>query len=115
LRVPTPNVSLVDLVVDVEKEVSVEEVNEAFKQAAEKGMAGIIKYSEDPLVSIDYATTDYSAIIDALSTIVMEDNKIKILAWYDNESAYSARVVGVAKLVGESLNEVQEKQKVKIS
>src|SRR5699024_9943770 len=115
LRVPTPNVSLVDLVVDVEKEVSVEEVNEAFKQAAEKGMAGIIKYSEDPLVSIDYATTDYSAIIDALSTIVMEDNKIKILAWYDNEWGYSARVVDLAKLVGESLNEMQQKQKDKIS
>ena len=116
LRVPTPNVSLVDLVVDVEKEVTVEEVNSVFKKAAHEEMKGIIKYSEEPLVSIDYATTDYSAIIDGLSTIVMEDKKIKILAWYDNEWGYSARVVDLAKFVGNSLQQQsQKKETVKIS
>lgn len=103
LRVPTPNVSLVDLVVDVKQQVTEEEVNNAFKRAADNELAGIIKYSEDPLVSIDYTTTDYSAIIDGLSTIVMEDNKIKVLAWYDNEWGYSARVVDLTKLVGNRL------------
>lgn len=116
LRVPTPNVSLVDLVVDVEKEVTVEEVNRVFKKAAHEEMKGIIKYSEEPLVSIDYATTDYSAIIDGLSTIVMEDKKIKILAWYDNEWGYSARVVDLAKFVGKALQQQsQKKETVKIS
>lgn len=116
LRVPTPNVSLVDLVVDVEKEVTVEEVNSVFKKAAHEEMKGIIKYSKEPLVSIDYATTDYSAIIDGLSTIVMEDKKIKILAWYDNEWGYSARVVDLAKFVGNSLQQQsQKKETVKIS
>lgn len=116
LRVPTPNVSLVDLVVDVEKEVTVEEVNNIFEKASNEEMKGIIKYSEDPLVSIDYATTDYSAIIDGLSTIVMEDKKIKILAWYDNEWGYSARVVDLAKYVGKALQQTKEKKEtVKIS
>ena len=116
LRVPTPNVSLVDLVVDVEKEVTAEEVNRVFKKAAHEEMKGIIKYSEEPLVSIDYATTDYSAIIDGLSTIVMEDKKIKILAWYDNEWGYSARVVDLAKFVGKALQQQsQKKETVKIS
>lgn len=103
LRVPTPNVSLVDLVVDVEKAVTVEAVNNAFKQAAEGPMKGIIKYSEEPLVSIDYTTTEYSSIVDALSTIVMDDHKIKVLAWYDNEWGYSARVVDLARYVGSKL------------
>ncbi|MEI3614899.1 glyceraldehyde-3-phosphate dehydrogenase [Pseudogracilibacillus sp. SO30301A] len=116
LRVPTPNVSLVDLVVDVEKEVTVDEVNSVFKKTANEEMKGIIKYSEEPLVSIDYATTDYSAIIDGLSTIVMEDKKIKILAWYDNEWGYSARVVDLAKFVGKALQQPsQKKETVKIS
>lgn len=116
LRVPTPNVSLVDLVVDVEKEVTVEEVNNIFEKASNEEMKGIIKYSEDPLVSIDYATTDFSAIIDGLSTIVMEDKKIKILAWYDNEWGYSARVVDLAKYVGKALQQTKEKKEtVKIS
>lgn len=114
LRVPTPNVSLVDLVVDVEKDVTVEEVNAVFKQASSEGLQGIMKYSEEPLVSVDYATTDYSAIIDALSTIVMEDNKIKVLAWYDNEWGYSARVIDLAKFVGSKINESKSAE-VKIS
>lgn len=107
LRVPTPNVSLVDLVVDVEKDVTVEAVNEAFKKAAEGPLKGIIKYSEEPLVSIDYKTTEYSSIVDALSTIVMDNNKIKVLAWYDNEWGYSARVVDLARYVGSKLSETK--------
>ena len=115
LRVPTPDVSLVDLVIDVEKPVTVEEVNNVFKEAAENEMEGIIKYSEEPLVSIDYSTTEYSAIIDALSTIVMDDHKVKILAWYDNEWGYSARVVDLTKIVGKSLtSRQQQKEPVKI-
>ncbi|RKQ29914.1 glyceraldehyde-3-phosphate dehydrogenase [Oceanobacillus halophilus] len=105
LRVPTPNVSLVDLVVDVKKDVSIEEVNDAFKRAAQRELKGIIDYSEEPLVSIDYTTTDYSSIIDGLSTMVMEGNKIKVLAWYDNEWGYSNRVLDLAKLVGSNLRE----------
>lgn len=115
LRVPTPNVSLVDLVVDVEKSVTVEEVNRVFNVASGDNMNGIIKYSEEPLVSIDYATTDYSAIIDGLSTIVMDENKVKVLAWYDNEWGYSARVVDLAKFMGKSLAQMETKKKVKIS
>lgn len=105
LRVPTPNVSLVDLVVDVEKSVSIEEVNHAFKHSSEHEMTGIIHYSEEPLVSIDYTTTEFSSIIDGLSTMVMEGNKIKVLAWYDNEWGYSNRVLDLTKLVGSSLKE----------
>lgn len=105
LRVPTPNVSLVDLVVDVEKDVTVEEVNAAFKQASENGLQGIVAYSEEPLVSIDYTTSDYSAILDSLSTIVMEDRKVKVLAWYDNEWGYSKRVLDLTLFVGKSLTQ----------
>ncbi|HLS66336.1 MAG TPA: glyceraldehyde-3-phosphate dehydrogenase [Pseudogracilibacillus sp.] len=107
LRVPTPNVSLVDLVVDVEKDVTVEEVNEAFQQAAQSSMEGIIDYCEEPLVSIDFTTTTASAIVDSLSTIVMEDRKVKVLAWYDNEWGYSARIVDLTKFVGSKLNTKQ--------
>lgn len=108
LRVPTPNVSLVDLVVDVKKSVTEEMINNAFKEAAESNLFGIIKYSDDPLVSIDYTTTEYSAIVDGLSTIVMEGKKIKVLAWYDNEWGYSARVVDLAKYVGSYLYEKEK-------
>lgn len=109
LRVPTPNVSLVDLVVDLQKNVTVEEVNAAFKKAAENDMKGIIQYSTEPLVSIDYTTSNFSAIIDSLSTMVMEDNKVKVLAWYDNEWGYSNRVVDLTKFVGKSMAKKPEK------
>ncbi|PAV30410.1 type I glyceraldehyde-3-phosphate dehydrogenase [Virgibacillus profundi] len=109
LRVPTPNVSLVDLVVDVKKSVSIEEVNQAFKKAAADQMKGIIKYSEEPLVSVDYTTTEYSAIIDGLSTIVMENNKIKVIAWYDNEWGYSKRVLDLTKYAGSFLHQQHAK------
>ncbi|MEJ8777574.1 glyceraldehyde-3-phosphate dehydrogenase [Pseudogracilibacillus sp. ICA-222130] len=105
LRVPTPNVSLVDLVVDVEKDVTAEQVNEAFQKAAEGKLNGILDYNELPLVSIDYATTESSATIDGLSTIVMGDKKVKVLAWYDNEWGYSARVVDLANFIGKKIDE----------
>ncbi|MFD2761812.1 glyceraldehyde-3-phosphate dehydrogenase [Lentibacillus juripiscarius] len=105
LRVPTPNVSLVDLVIDVEEAVSAEMVNDMFRNASENGLNGIIKYSDEPLVSIDYTTTEHSAIIDGLSTMVMDDHKIKILAWYDNEWGYSKRVTDLAKHAGSHIRQ----------
>lgn len=103
LRVPTPNVSLVDLVVDVKRDVTAEEINQAFIKAANGPLKGILNYTEEPLVSIDYNTDEHSAIIDGLSTIVIEDRKVKVLAWYDNEWGYSCRVVDLTKLVAEQL------------
>lgn len=107
LRVPTPDVSLVDLVIDVEEEVTAEEINDAFKEAAANELKGILDYNEEPLVSIDYTTNSHSAIIDGLSTMVMDGHKIKVLAWYDNEWGYSARVVDLAKLVGSRILQKQ--------
>jgi glyceraldehyde 3-phosphate dehydrogenase len=109
LRVPTPNVSLIDLVVDVKETVTMEAINHAFLQASQQELSGIIKYSEEPLVSIDYTTTDYSAIVDGLSTMVMDGNKVKVLAWYDNEWGYSKRVLDLTKYVGSCLHQQQEK------
>lgn len=106
LRVPTPNVSLIDLVVDVQQDVTIEMVNDAFKEVANGKMAGIVRYTDEPLVSVDFNSSKESAIIDGLSTIVMGDRKIKVLAWYDNEWGYSARVVDLAKKVGKALNAV---------
>lgn len=105
LRVPTPNVSLVDLVIDIEEDVTAEEVNAIFKQAAEGNMHGVIQYSDEPLVSVDYTTSTYSATIDGLSTIVMDNNKLKIIAWYDNEWGYSKRVVDLTSYVGYKLEQ----------
>ena len=105
LRVPTPNVSLVDLVVDVKKDVTVEEVNNVFKHAAKNELKGILDYSEEPLVSVDYTTTEVSSTIDGLSTMVMDGNKVKVLAWYDNEWGYSKRVLDLTKLVASKLKE----------
>lgn len=99
LRVPTPNVSLVDLVVDVQKDVTVEEVNAAFIKAAEGPMKGILNFTTEPLVSTDYNTTTYSSTIDGPLTMVMGTRKVKVLAWYDNEWGYSARVVDLMKKV----------------
>ncbi|SFJ13380.1 glyceraldehyde-3-phosphate dehydrogenase (NAD+) [Halobacillus dabanensis] len=105
LRVPTPNVSLVDLVVDLKKEVTAEEVNEVFSLMAQGKMKGILEYSDEPLVSIDYTTSSSSAIIDGLSTQVIDDRKVKVLAWYDNEWGYSCRVVDLAKYVGDLMKQ----------
>ncbi|MCM3585124.1 type I glyceraldehyde-3-phosphate dehydrogenase [Mesobacillus maritimus] len=93
VRVPTPNVSLVDLVAELDKEVTAEDINAALKEAAEGELKGILGYSEEPLVSGDYNGNPNSSTIDALSTMVMEGNMVKVISWYDNESGYSHRVV----------------------
>jgi len=102
LRVPTPNVSVVDLVVQVEKPVIAEQVNEALKSAATNGLKGILEYSELPLVSCDYRGTDASSIVDANLTMVMGGDMVKVVAWYDNEWGYSQRVVDLAEVVAKN-------------
>jgi glyceraldehyde 3-phosphate dehydrogenase len=99
IRVPTPNVSLVDLVAEVEKETSVEAVNAALKKAADGELKGILGYSDKPLVSVDYNGTVVSSTVDALCTTVVEGRMVKVLSWYDNEMGYSARMVDVAKFI----------------
>jgi len=99
VRVPTPNVSLVDLVVELDKEVTVEDINSAFKAASENELKGILDYSEEPLVSGDYNGSPASSTIDALSTMVMEGNMAKVISWYDNETGYSHRVVDLVDYI----------------
>ncbi len=99
MRVPTPNVSVVDLVAELEKDVTAEEVNAALKAAAEGELKGILEYSELPLVSRDYNGNTHSSSIDALSTMVMEGNMVKVLSWYDNETGYSNRVVDLIEYI----------------
>ena len=103
LRVPTPNVSLVDLVVDLQQDVTIEEVNASFVKASEESMNGILELTMEPLVSIDFNTTTNSTTIDGLSTMVIGKRKIKVIAWYDNEWGYSARVVDLMKKVAAAL------------
>ncbi|MBS4178425.1 type I glyceraldehyde-3-phosphate dehydrogenase [Lederbergia citrea] len=99
MRVPTPNVSVVDLVAELEKDVTAEEVNAALKEAAEGELKGIMAYTEEPLVSCDYNGDTHSSTIDALSTMVLEGNMVKVLSWYDNETGYSNRVVDLAAYI----------------
>jgi glyceraldehyde 3-phosphate dehydrogenase len=99
IRVPTHNVSVVDLVAELEKETTKEEVNAALKAAAEKELKGIMVYSEEPLVSVDYNHTPQSSTVDALSTDVIDKNMVKVLAWYDNEWGFSCRVVDLIKYI----------------
>jgi glyceraldehyde-3-phosphate dehydrogenase (NAD(P)) len=99
LRVPTPNVSVVDMVLEVSRPTTKEEVNTILKAASENGMKGIIKYSDLPLVSTDHAGTDESTIVDSDLTLVMDGNMIKVISWYDNEWGYSQRVVDLAEVV----------------
>jgi glyceraldehyde 3-phosphate dehydrogenase len=96
MRVPTPNVSVVDLVAELSKEVTVDELNSVLKQAAEGPLKGIMGYSEEPLVSSDYNGDAHSSTIDALSTMVIDGNMVKVVSWYDNEWGYSNRVVDLA-------------------
>ena len=100
IRVPTPNVSLVDLVVEVGKEVTVEEVNAAFKKAAEGELKLVMEYCDLPLVSKDFNSNPKSTIVDADLTRVVDGNFVKVLAWYDNEWAYSCRVIDLIKYIG---------------
>jgi len=103
IRVPTPNVSIVDLVVSVEKaDITVSDVNEALKKASESTLAGVLGYSEIPLVSSDYNGSPLSSIVDAPTTYVI-DNMVKVLSWYDNESGYSHRMIDLAAMVGAQL------------
>jgi glyceraldehyde 3-phosphate dehydrogenase len=103
IRVPTPNVSIVDIVVNVEKSgVSVKDVNDALKAAAEGELAGVLGYSDLPLVSTDFNGNPLSSIVDAQTTYVV-DQMVKVLSWYDNESGYSHRMVDLAAMVGASL------------
>lgn len=99
LRVPTPNVSLTDVVFELEESPSVEEVNQLLKDASEGELKGILGYEERPLVSIDYNTDPRSSIVDGLSTMKIGDNLIKIIAWYDNEWGYSNRTIDLAKYI----------------
>lgn len=96
LRVPTPNVSLVDLSVEVARPVTVEEINSAFKEAAENKMKGILAYSEEELVSIDFTSSSYSSIVDSPLTQVVGGKLVKVFAWYDNEGGYACRLRDLA-------------------
>lgn len=101
LRVPTPNVSMVDFVVNVEKRTITEEVNQALKDASEGPMKGILDYCDLPLVSSDHQGSEASSIVDASLTMVMGNDMVKVMAWYDNEWGYSQRVLDLAELVAE--------------
>ncbi|SDY10125.1 type I glyceraldehyde-3-phosphate dehydrogenase [Thermoactinomyces sp. DSM 45892] len=96
MRVPTPNVSVVDLVAELDKSVTMEEVNEVLKNAADNELKGILAFSDEPLVSSDYNGNPHSSIVDGLSTMVLEGNMVKVVSWYDNEWGYSSRVVDLA-------------------
>ncbi|WP_099159931.1 type I glyceraldehyde-3-phosphate dehydrogenase [Virgibacillus ndiopensis] len=100
VRVPTPDGSLVDLVAELDKNVTEEEVNKAFKEAAEQGdLKGVLGYSEEPLVSSDIVGNTHSSLFDALSTMTLDDNMVKVVSWYDNEMGYSARCVDLAAYI----------------
>jgi glyceraldehyde 3-phosphate dehydrogenase len=103
IRVPTPDVSLIDLVCEVEKETTAQEVNEAFRAAAQGRLRGVLGVSEEPLVSVDYIGDSRSTIVDAASTSVIDGRMVKVLSWYDNEWGYSARVVDLVRFVAQRL------------
>lgn len=102
LRVPTPNVSIVDLVVEVEKSTIAEQVNDILKEASETIMKGVLDFTDLPLVSCDFRGTDCSSTVDGSLTMVMGGNMVKIVAWYDNEWGYSQRVVDLAEIVAKN-------------
>ena len=101
MRVPTPNVSLVDVVMDLETETTAEDVNRAFKDAANEELRGILDFSEEPLVSSDYKRNSNSSIVDAEYTKVIGGRMLKVLSWYDNEWGYSCRVVDLIRFLAE--------------
>ncbi len=102
LRVPVPTGSITDLVVTLERDVTVEEVNAAFQKASEGSLKGILQYTEDPIVSSDIVNSPFSTIFDSLMTMV-QGNQVKIFGWYDNEWGYSNRLVNLTTLVGGQL------------
>lgn len=97
IRVPTPNVSLVDLTVEVERETSAEAINQAFRSASAGELKGILAVSDEPLVSIDFNSSPYSSIVDAPTTAVLEGTLVKVLSWYDNEMGFSSRLIDLAE------------------
>mgnify|MGYP000436242770 CR=1 FL=1 len=99
MRVPVTTVSIVDFVADLNKNVSVEEINDAFRKAADGELKGILEYCDEPLVSSDFKGNPASSIFDALSTMVIDDNMVKVLAWYDNEWGYSCRLADLAAYI----------------
>jgi glyceraldehyde 3-phosphate dehydrogenase len=101
LRVPTPDVSLVDLTVEVEKKTTIEEVNAAFKKAAQGELKGILDVSDEPLVSVDYIGSLFSSVVDSKSTNVIDGTLVHVSSWYDNEMGYSARCVDLLAYLGE--------------
>ena len=103
VRVPTPDVSLVDVVAEVERATDADEVNQAMKEASAGSMDGILEVSDEPLVSVDYIGNSASSVVDALSTNVIDDRLVKVLSWYDNEAGYSSRVVDMVRFVGERM------------
>ena len=103
LRVPTPNVSVVDLVVQTSKPVTAESVNDAFRKAAEGEMKGVLAITDEPLVSVDFRCTDVSTTVDAALTMVMGDDLLKVVSWYDNEWGYSQRVVDLAEMMAATI------------
>jgi len=100
LRVPTPDVSIVDLTAEVEKRTTIEEVNAAFKKAAQGTLQGILEVSDEPLVSVDYIGSLYSSVVDAMSTNVIDGTLVHVSSWYDNEMGYSARCVDLLAYIG---------------
>jgi glyceraldehyde 3-phosphate dehydrogenase len=102
LRVPTPTVSLVDLTVELSSSASVEAINAALKEESEGPLAGIMAYSDEPLVSSDYRQDSHSSIVDALSTMMSGERLAKVVAWYDNEWGYSCRVADLTAMVAET-------------
>jgi len=104
MRVPTPNVSIVDLVAELDKKTSVDELNGAIKEAADGPLKGILQYSTGPMVSIDFNGNPHSSIFDAPLTSVLEGNFVKVLSWYDNEWGFSNRMRDVATFIGRSLS-----------
>jgi glyceraldehyde 3-phosphate dehydrogenase len=103
IRVPTPNVSVVDLVVDLEKNTTKEEVNAALKEAANGPLKGIMQFCEEPLVSIDFNNSLYSSCVDGPTTMVIEGSMAKVMSWYDNETGYSARIVDLIDLLAKNV------------
>lgn len=101
VRVPTPNVSLVDLTLQLKANTTVEGANRVLQEAAQGSLKGILAYSEEPLVSIDYNGSSFSSTVDSLSTMVTHDRMLKVLSWYDNETGFSHRMLDVAKLMAQ--------------
>lgn len=101
IRVPVPDGSVVDLVAELDQNVTVEQVNAVLSEAAEDELKGILEYSVEPLVSTDIVGNTHSSIIDGLSTMVLEDNMVKVVSWYDNEMGYSSRCIDLAKFLKE--------------